>query len=114
MAAVCLVIDRFVDAIVIVLRKTVYRDSRVYKEMDEGNEITFTLGMFFNKVESLLNKTVWKRNPHKIEFVHQFAMKYTSFKENFGFIERSLSYGLILFCVGLCAVLIYLLAAAVL
>ena len=113
-AAVCLVIDRFVDGWVVILRKTVYKDSLIYKEMDEGNEITYALGTFFNKAEGLLNKTVWRSNPHKIEFTHTFAMKYASFKENFGFIERSLSYGLILFCLGLCAVLIYLLFAATL
>lgn len=113
-AAVCLVIDRLVDGFVVILRKTVYKDSHVYKEMDEGNEVTYALGIFFNKMEAVLNKTVWRSNPHKIEFTHQFAMKYASFKENFGFIERSLSYGLILFCLGLCAVLIYLLYTAAL
>jgi len=113
-AAVCLVIDRFIDGGVVLLRRTVYKDSLIYKEMDEGNEVTYALGTFFNKAEDLLNKTVWRSEPHKIEFTHQFAMKYASFKENFGFIERSLSYGLILFCLGLCAVLIYLLFAAAL
>lgn len=113
-AAGCLVIDRLVDGIVVILRKTIYKDSLIYKEMDEGNEITYALGTFFNKMENILNKTVWRSNPHKIEFTHQFALKYASFKENFGFIERSLSYGLILFCLGLCAVLIYLLFTATL
>ena len=113
-AAVCLVIDRLVDGSVVLLRRTVYKDSLIYKEMDEGNEVTYALGTFFNKVEDSLNKTVWRKEPHKIEFTHQFAMKYASFKENFGFIERSLSYGLILFCLGLCTVLIYLLFAATL
>ncbi len=114
LAAVCLVIDRLVDGIVVLLRRTIYKDSLIYKEMDEGNEVTYALGTFFNKAEELLNKTVWRSKPQKIEFTHQFAMKYASFKENFGFIERSLSYGLILFCLGLCAVLIYLLIAATL
>ena len=112
LAAVCLVVDRLIDGIVIILRKTIYKDSLIYKEMDEGNEITYALGTFFNKVEDTLNKTIWRSHPQRKEFVHQFALKYASFKENFGFIERSLSYGLILFCLGLCAVLIYLLIAA--
>ncbi len=111
-AAVCLVLDRVVDAVVIILRKTLYKDSLIYKEVDEGNNITYALGSFFNKGEEILNKTLWKNHPHQGEFRHQFALKYASFKENFGFIERSLSYGLILFCLGLCIVLIYLLYAA--
>jgi len=112
LAAVCLVIDRFVDGIVILLRKTIYKDSLIYKEMDEGNSVTHAVGSLFNKGEVVLNKTMWRRRPKEIDFRHLFALKYASFKENAGFIQRSLSYGLILFCLGLCAVLIYLLVAA--
>ena len=111
-SAVCLVIDRLVDGIVVLLRKTVYKDSLIHKEMDEGNSITYALGTLFNNGQVVLNKTVWRSMPRVTDYRHRFALKYTSFKENMGFIERSLSYGLILFCLGLCAVLIYLLVAA--
>lgn len=111
-AALCLVIDRFIDAIVVFLRKTIYRDSQIHKERDEGNGITYAFGSLFNTGEAVLNKTVWRSMPRMTDYRHRFALKYASFKENLGFIERSLSYGLILFCVGLCAVLIYLLVAA--
>ena len=110
-AAVCLVIDRLIDGFVIIMRKTIYKDSPVYKEMDEGNSLTYAFGKFFNKLKDVLNKTVWRRKPKEIDFVHLFALRYVSFKENFVFIGRSLSYGLILFCLGLCTVLIYLLVA---
>ena len=111
-AAVCLVIDRLVDGIVIILRKTIYKDSVIYKESDEGNVVTRIFGSAFNKIEKLLNCTIWRKHPAKVEFMHMFALRYVSFKENFTLIGRSLSYGLILFCLGLCAVLIYLLVAA--
>lgn len=112
--ALCLVIDRFVDGIVVLLRKTIYKDSLIYKELDEGNTVTYALGSMFNKIQSLLNRSLWRNQPKENDYKHIFALKYVSFKENFGFIERSLSYSLILFCVGLCAVLIYLLTSAVL
>ena len=111
-SAVCLIIDRMVDGIVVVLRKTIYKDSLIYNEMDEGNGVTIALGNLCNKIKDVLNKTVWRSQPKEMDFRHLFALRYVSFKENFSFIERSLSYGLILFCVGLCAVLIYLLVAA--
>lgn len=111
-AAVCLVIDRLVDAVVVGLRKTIYKDSPNQNEKDEGNGVTYALGSLFNKGEAALNKTVWRSLPRMTDFRHVFALKYASFKENFTLIERSLSYGLILFCVGLCVVLIYLLVAA--
>ena len=111
-AAVCLVIDRLIDAVVVILRTTIYKDSKIQRAMDEGKSVTYSLGRLFKKGQYVLNKTVWRSLPRMTDFRHVFALKYASFKENFGFIERSLSYGLILFCVGLCAVLIYLLVAA--
>ena len=111
-SVICLVIDRFIDGIVIALRKTIYKDSITRLEYDEGNGVTHALGSVFNNMKFILNKTLWRRKPNETDFVHWFALKYVSFKENLGFIERSLSYGLILFCVGLCAVLLYLLVAA--
>ena len=87
---------------------------KVQKELEEGNEVTHILGQFFNSLERGLNKTLWHEQPKKRDFEHWFALKYASFKENAGFIGRSLSYGLILFCIGLCVTLIYLLVSTVL
>ena len=74
--------------------------------------MTHVIGVFLNRLEQLLNKTVWKNREHKIDLEHWFVLKYVSFKENTTVISRSLSYGLISFSLGLCATLIYLLVAA--
>lgn len=110
----CLVMDRLVDGTVVLLRKTIYKDSPYQPELDEGNVITHGIGAILNKVQCFLNHTVWRNAPKSKDYEHHMAMNYSSFKENWGFIGRSLSYGLILFCLGLCAVLIYLLLSAVL
>ncbi len=102
--------DTITDGLIVFLRKTIYRDSPKEVEPDEGNEVTFAFGSFLNKVEELLNMTIWRKHPHKKDFVHQIALKYAGFKENLSFIGRSLSFGLILFSLGLCVTLIYLLA----
>lgn len=111
---VCLVMDRLVDGTVVLLRKTIYKDSPMHGEYDEGNVITHGIGKILNKVQKLLNHTLWRKAPQNKDYEHRMAMHYSSFKENWGFIGRSLSYGLILFCLGLCAVLVYLLVSAVL
>lgn len=105
-AGVC---DIMTDALVVLLRKTVYKDSVHMEDPEEGNELTLMLGVFLNKLENFFNHVIWKNHPHKRDFVHWFALKYFAFKENIGLIGRGLSYGLILFCLGLCATLIYLL-----
>ena len=76
-------LDVSTDAIIVFLRKTIYRDSAEAE------------------------------HPHIRSFQHWFTLKYSAFKENTTLIGRSLSYGLILFCLGLCATLIYLLVTAV-
>ena len=110
---VCLVMDRLVDGVVVSLRKTIYKDSPRQTELDEGNEVTHGIGAILNKLQCFLNHTLWRSNPKDTDYEHRMAMKFSSLKENTGFIGRSLSYGLILFCLGLCAVLIYLLVSSV-
>ena len=113
-AAVTGVLDILVDGTVVFLRKTLYRDSPDWGELEEGNALTHTIGTFLNQLEQLLNKTIWKNHEYKQDLEHWFVLKYTAFKENATVIERSLSYGLVLFCLGLCATLIYLLVSALL
>ena len=111
-AGIAGVLDILVDGSVVFLRKTVYRDSPERGELEEGNALTHSIGVFLNLLEELLNKTIWKNHEHKRDLEHWFVLWYTSFKENTSLIERSLSYGLVLFCLGLCATLIYLLVSA--
>lgn len=102
-------LDVTADGLVVFLRKTIYRDSPRVAEPEEGNDMTHALGSFLNAVEAIFNRFIWREHPHKMDFEHWFALKYSAFKENASFIGRSLSYGLILFCLGLCATLIYML-----
>lgn len=101
--------DTLVDTIVVFLRKTIYKDSPRPQELLEGNALTYRLGSLVNHVVGILNKTAWRERPNEKDYTHQYALAYTSFKENTSLIGRSLSYGLILFCLGLLATLVYLL-----
>ena len=104
--------DILMDGVVIFLRKTVYRDSPRAHELEEGNALTHTIGVLLNTMEQLLNKSFWKHHVHRKDLEHWFVLKYASFKENVTVIGRSLSYGLVSFCLGLCATLLYLLISA--
>lgn len=106
------ILDILVDGTVVLLRSTFYRDSYDWGELEEGNALTHVIGVFLNGLEELLNKTIWKDHEHKKDLEHWFVLKYAAFKENATVIGRSLSFGLVLFCIGLCATLIYLLSVA--
>jgi len=111
-AGVAGVLDILTDGVVVILRKTVYRDAGYHGELEEGNAMTHVVGVSLNILEELLNKTIWRHHEHRKDLEHWFVLKYAAFKENATFIGRSLSFGLVLFCLGLCATLVYLLVFA--
>ena len=98
------------DYFVVFLRKTIYRDRPLPYELTEGNEFTHAVGSFLDNMILWLNKTIWKNHPRKEKnYEHRLAMFYTMIHENNTIITRSLSFGLMMFCAGLFAVLLYLL-----
>lgn len=110
---VCGALDTLVDAVVVLLRKTVYRDHTKMSELKEGNWFTYILGSAMNNICGIMNRIFWKKHPNKINYKHKLALDYWGLRETIYMITRSLSYGLILFSIGLCATLIYLLVGAV-
>ena len=106
---VCRVLDRFVDSIVLLLRKTIYRDSKLPYELPEGNMLTHALGVFLDNCAALLNRTIWKKRPTQKRFEHKLALLMENMSENSTIIARSLSFGLLLFCIGFLLTIFYLL-----
>ena len=112
-AGIAGVMDILADGLVLFLRKTLYRDAKYHGELEEGNAMTHVIGVSLNVMEELLNKTIWRHHEHRKDLEHWFVLKYAAFKENATLIGRSLSFGLVLFCLGLCATLVYLLISAI-
>ena len=112
-AAAAGLLDVLVDTVVVVLRKTVYRDHTKMGELKEGNALTYIIGSAENAVCRILNRTLWKKQPRETDHKHKTALDYWRMRETVYMITRSLSYGLIIFSIGLCATLIYLLVGAV-
>lgn len=109
LGVVCRVLDSLVDGIVVFLRKTIYKDSRLPHELEEGNRFTHMAGCFVNGVERMLNATVWRKHPRTVDYEHKYALMHEEWSEEQTIIGRSLSFGLLLFCVGLIITVVYLL-----
>ncbi|MCI7813620.1 MAG: sodium:proton antiporter [Robinsoniella sp.] len=105
---VCRVTDSVVDLSVVALRKTIYRDSPLPHELPEGNMFTVTCGRVWNFFQCVKNHTWDRKNPSEKDYIHLFAVKNEEFKENNKIIGRSLSFGLLLVCIGICLTLIYM------
>lgn len=105
---VCRALDSFLDTLTVILRRTLYRDSPLPHELPEGNRFTLTAGRVLNFLQWLGNKIHHKNGGGDKDFVHILAMKNEEMKESNRIIQRSLSFGLLLFCIGLCLTLIYI------
>ena len=102
------ILDSFADLAVVVLRKTLYRDSPLPHERMEGNWFTETAGRVMNFIQAVGNRTWNRRHPGNRDYVHILAVRNEELRENNTIIGRSLSFGLLLFCIGMCLTLIYI------
>lgn len=106
---VCRIFDSLADGLVVLLRKTVYRDSKLPHELEEGTYLTHVVGMEMDGFVHFMNHTFWKKIPRREGYEHRLALKHEEIQENSTIIKRSLSFGLLLFCAGLILTLVYLL-----
>lgn len=106
---ICRVLDSVVDTIVVFLRKTIFQDSELPVEPEEGNEFTQKVGGNVDRLIRFLNRNVWSYHPHTDNVEHRMALGYQQMSESNAIISRSMSFGLLLACVGLALVLLYLL-----
>lgn len=107
-AVLCRVLDSFTDTLVVILRKTIYRDSPLPHELPEGNILTFALGRVMNGFQFVGNHTWRRKAPVRKDYVHICAVWNAELQENNRIIQRSLSFGLLMFCVGLTLTLVYI------
>lgn len=104
----CRVLDSLVDGLVLLLRKTVYRDSRLPQELPEGTPLTHILACITGFFRQIGNRTLWRKRPSETDYDHRFAMIHEEWSENSTMIARSMSFGLLLFCIGLIVMIGYL------
>lgn len=105
----CRIADRFVDGIVVLLRKTIFKDAQIPVEPSEGNAFTHFIGSIADDVIRSLNESVFAYHKLEPEVEHKMALRHKYDKENLTIIGRSMSFGLFLACVGLLLVIAYML-----
>ncbi len=111
-AVVCRFLDKLVDITIYFLRKGIFADSGEKEELAEGNRLTYCLGVIagkLNRIRRRYLKLKGVRVGKPVNFVHKFAMDYESLKESRTVIFRSMSFGLMMFCLGLVLTVAYIL-----
>lgn len=105
---ICRLLDSLIDTIVVVLRQTLFRDSKLPQELPQGTPLTHMCACIATWFQKLANHTIHKKNPKNQDYEHKFALLQEEFSENSMMISRSMSFGLLLFCVGLILTVAYL------
>ena len=101
------VLDSFADIMVVLLRKTIYKDTKIPYEYFEGNGFTVFVGNIMNRLQKF-RKRIGNKNEDK-DYIHLAAVAYERTDTNLRIVQRSQSFGFFLFGIGLLIVMIYIL-----
>ncbi|MCI8276270.1 MAG: NADH dehydrogenase [Lachnospiraceae bacterium] len=108
-AVACRCLDRAVDGTVVAARKTTHRQLKEDKIHMSRNRLAYAAGCFLEWGSELLDKTVRRKHPAN----HSYVRRLMEFEEKTvrtnRIINQSLSFALLLVCIGLIVVLLYLL-----
>ncbi len=102
------ILDHLVDAVTWLVKKIFLRPVYVEKTTSLEESICNGIGHVLNGIVSVLNATVWRKHPVRKDFVRSTNLVREEFSESIQLVSRSLSYGLLAFCVGLLILMVYL------
>ena len=100
--------ERITDGFVKLMSRTILAPTREKRPI-EGTPMSYALGSIADDVVYVMNKTVYRKRPKKTNYVHKFAHYRRELGRMALLIRRSLSFGLLMFCIGLVVTLSYLL-----
>lgn len=97
------------DNVAVAAHSTVLAPTQDKGPVPVGTRFTYTCGVFFDSFIDLLNFTVCRRKPITFSFVPAFAAIHEEVARQGRQLTRSISFGLLMFCLGLFLTLAYLL-----
>lgn len=101
-------LERLVDGVTALVQKTVLRPSRPWQPK-VGTKTTYIIGSMADSIENLLNHTILRKHPTNIDFRYWLAERERDVKQMDRMITGSISFGLLMFAVGLLLTVAYLL-----
>lgn len=108
-AFLCRILDKITDALAFVLRTKVLGPKKKHRPVAVGSSITYAAGTFLDGMMIVLNRTFLKKRPIEISFVNELAIRREEMQATYVLVARGVSFGLLMFCIGLIMTLIYLL-----
>ena len=97
------------ENLVMASRATIFRMRKTRKPGPVGNRFTYTLGRALNALARLLNRTILHRHPMRTDFEYVLDASFREISGGIRSMSVSISFGLLLLCIGLYVTCLYLL-----
>ncbi len=97
------------ERFVLLLRKTIFAVSHAHRKVPVGNRFTYALGTAMNAVAKLLNRVLHRKQPFRTDFEYVLDASWTELRKTTSIFSVSVSFGLLLMCLGLYLTFMYLL-----
>ena len=97
------------ERIVSLLRATVFAASKAHHKAPVGNRFTYALGSAMNAVAKLLNRVLRREQPFRTDFEYVLDASWSELRKTTGVFTVSVSFGLLLMCIGMYLTFMYLL-----
>lgn len=109
-SVVCRAMDSFVDGLILLARKTTHRQLPGTVKIRENDRLAYILGGMADEIAAWKGRRGRKIKTDRTSAIPRFIEAEEELKRTGKLVEESFSFGLMLFCIGLCLTLGYLLA----
>lgn len=109
-SVVCRAMDSFVDGLILLARKTTHRQLPGTVKIRENDRLAYILGGMADEIAAWKGRRGRKIKMDRTSAIPRFIEAEEELKRTGKLVEESFSFGLMLFCIGLCLTLGYLLA----
>ena len=101
--------DEFMDNLAVGLRHSVLAHKKTPKPVPVGNKVTYCLGRMLDGIANFLNRTILRKHPITTDFEYIFDVGRKEMGRDVRLLARTMSFGLLLLCIGLYITCWYLL-----
>ena len=109
-SVVCRAMDSLVDGLILLARKTTHRQLPGTAKIRENDRLACVLGSMADEAAAWKRRWGRKEKADRTSAIPRFIEAEEELKRTGKLVEESFSFGLMLFCIGLCLTLGYLLA----
>ena len=97
------------ERIIVLMRGNVFRKLQTRKPVPVGNRFTYKLGRMMNSITATLNSTFLQQHPLRTDFEYVLDAAWQAVASGLRRFTASVSFGLLLLCIGLFLTCVYLL-----